>query len=229
MHERVEAPQCEPVHCAFVLKDRKPCKFAPVQDSTFCAHHRLSDSAGAVTRVACPVDPTQYAATRRVSPVRHCNPDCHPAVLKSPQARPPGLPVSTVILEGDTIPLLRCSTVPLAGLNKHLERCPKVVQRRNQAQQPFYRPGCNDGSGDEVDLSSCASRRCASGAVAADGASLKDGANDGSAVTLPLSRRPPPNSAERAAHAAWLGDAKLLDLIARVRQAHAKVRWHFAC
>ena len=59
MHSVADAESQRPRQCSFVLADRRPCKFAPVDGTAFCAHHRLSDPSGAIKRVPCPVDPAQ--------------------------------------------------------------------------------------------------------------------------------------------------------------------------
>ena len=212
MHGASEPPQT-PVHCACVLKDRKPCKFPPVRDSAFCAHHRLRDPSGAVTRVDCPVDPTQCVVTRH---------------MLSYLFAQPCIACAWEVCMGLTVCGTVRSTVPLAGLRKHLKRCPRAVQLRHQAEQPYYRPGCNDGSGDEVDLGSSIRRHPSERAAGSNGIALNGSDQHAPAAGLPVLRRPPPSSAERAAYAAQLGEAKLRELIARVRRAHAEVRRCFA-
>ena len=208
MHGRTEAPPEQPMHCAFVLTNRKPCKFPPVPDSAFCAHHRLSNPSGTVTRVACPVDPTQCVAMRSIGTPGSVQVQREHAVDKAARASPPAL---------------LCSTVPLAGLEKHLQRCPRAVQRRRQAEQPFYRPGCNDGGGDEVEFGSDAQQSSTEAAVH-DSVASCGSANHAPAASPLRPLRALPSSADRAAYAARLGEAKLLSLIARVRAAHAEVR-----
>ncbi len=116
---------------------------------------------------------------------------------------------------------MRRSTVPVAGLKKHLERCPKAVQRRRQSKQPFYRTGCNDGSGDELDLGISGSEPAEHTEAVGDAA--VHGNRDLTAASCPVPRHwRPPSGAVRAAYAARLGEAGLADLIARIRRAQSQ-------
>ena len=90
-------------------------------------------------------------------------------------------------------------------------------------EQPFYRSGCNDGSGDELDLGIKLEQSAAQTTEVGDAALV--GTRESPAASCPLlQRRRPPSGAERAAYAALLGEARLLDLIARIRRAHSQVR-----
>lgn len=140
------------------------------------------------------------------------------------------------------------STVLESEVEAHLKKCPKVLQARERSEQPYFRPACNYGSGDELDLADLgpgsrggpatsehpAAATAAAAAVGAaasldeaprGGGGRKEGAATGVSepVAAAQAGRPPPNSAQRAAYAALIGEQQLRELIARIQAAHAQV------